>query len=29
MKVLALGAGVSLNPCSNLTRESVEGILAQ
>ena len=29
MKVLALRAGVSPNPCSNLTREGMEGVLAQ
>jgi len=29
MEVLALGAGVSPNPCSNLTREGMEGVLAQ
>ena len=29
MKVLALRAGVSPNPCSNLTREGIEGVLAQ
>jgi len=29
MEVLALGAGASPNPCSNLTREGVEGVSAQ
>jgi len=29
MEVLALGAGASPNPYSNLTREGVEGVPAQ
>jgi len=29
MEVLALGAGVSPNPCSNLTREGMEGVSVQ
>jgi len=29
MEVLVLGAGASLNPCSNLTREGVKGVLVQ
>ena len=29
MEVLVLGAGAAPNPCSNLTREGVEGVSAQ